>query len=416
MPHGAPVHRLPHTSRVSLRIQEDSPIPPRPTITRIETFEFTIELRGVGFGAKLPGVLMQSDQVVRPKRCAIRIETDLGITGECVGPLVVAARQVDLLAAHLLGADPLAREPLYHAMRLSLGQHDGIGVGLVDIALWDLAGKFYDAPIYELLGGRRRPLKAYASTYPGDRAGGGLHTPQRFADFAVQCREAGYRGFKIHSWVDDVDIAEEVATVLAVREAAGPEMDLMLDPAGVYRTFADTLRVGRALDDANYFWYEDPYRDLGGATSAHRKLRQLIRTPLLRSDFVRGVEAQVEIMRTGSTDFGRAAAYHDGGITGALKIARAAEGFGLDVELHSCNPAHRHLMAALRNTNYYEMNLLHPTGDSSAFNHYLGDYRDTLDAVDADGCVYAPEGPGLGVAIDWDYINANRTDGKVFEQ
>ena len=342
---------------------------------------------------------MQSDRVLHPKRCAIRIETDQGITGECVGPLVVAARQVDLLAAHLLGADPLAREPLYHAMRLSLAQHDGTGVGLVDIALWDLAGKFYDAPIYDLLGGRHRPLKAYASTYPGDRAGGGLHTPQAFGEFAIQCRDLGYQGFKIHSWVDDVDIAEEVATVLAVREAAGPDMDLMIDPAGVYRTFADMLRVGRALDDANYCWYEDPYRDLGGATASHQKLRQLIRTPLLRSDFVRGVEAQVEIMRSGSTDFGRADAYHDGGITGALKIARAAEGFGLDVELHSCNPAHRHLMTALRNTNYY-----------------LGDYRDTLDAIDANGCVFAPEGPGLGVEIDWEYIDAHRTDGKVFEQ
>ena len=313
------------------------------------------------------------------------------------------------------GSRALAREPLYDAMRLSLAQHDGLGVGLVDIALWDLAGKFYDARIYELLGGERRPLPAYASSYPGDRQGGGLHSPEAFAEFALQCRELGYRGFKIHSWTEDVNIDEEVATVRAVREAVGPDMDLMIDPAGVYGTFGDTIRVGRALDEASYFWFEDPYRDLGGATSAHVKLRGLIRTPLLRSDFVRGVEAQVEIMRSGSTDFGRADAYHDGGITGALKIARAAEGLGLDVELHSCNPAHRHLMTALPNTNYYEMNLAHPTGDSSAFNHYLGDYRDTLDAIDENGCVFAPDGPGLGVEIDWDYIREHQTAGQVFE-
>lgn len=387
----------------------------RPAITRIQTFEFTIELRGIAVGAKLPGVLAQGDNVIRPKRCAIRIDTDLGVSGECVGPLVMAARQIDLLAAHLLGAGPLAREPLYDTMSLALAQHDGLGVGLVDIALWDLAGKLYDAPIYELLGGARRPLPAYASAYPGDRNHGGLHSPAAFAAFAVQCRALGYHGFKIHSWTEAVDIDEEVATVRAVRDAVGPDMDLMLDPAGVYRTFADTLRVGRALDAANFFWYEDPYRDLGGATLAHQKLRQFIRTPLLRSDFVRGVEAQVEIMRSGSTDFGRADAYHDGGITGALKIAHAAEGLGLDVELHSCNPAHRHLMTALRNTNYYEMNLVHPTGDSSAFNHYLSDYRDTLDAIDEHGCVFAPDGPGLGVEIDWDYIREHQTAGQVFE-
>jgi len=285
----------------------------------------------------------------------------------------------------------------------------------VDIALWNLVGKFYDAPIYELLGGERRPLPPYASSYPGDREGGGLHSPEAFAEFAVQCRELGYRGFKIHSCTEDVDIDEELATVRVVREAVGPGMDLMINPAGVYSTFGDTIRVGRALDEASYFWYEDPYRDLGGATSAHRKLRGLIRTPLPQSDFVRGVGAQVEIMRSGSTDFGRADAYHDGGITGALKIARAAEGLGLDVEMHSCNPAHRHLMTALRNTNYYEMNLVHPTGDSSVFNHYLGNYRDTLDAINENGCVFAPDGPGLGVEIDWDYIREHQTAGQVFE-
>ena len=59
---------------------------PRPIITGIETFEFTIELRGIAVGAKLPGVLLQDDKVIRSKRCAIRIDTDLGVSGECVGP------------------------------------------------------------------------------------------------------------------------------------------------------------------------------------------------------------------------------------------------------------------------------------------------------------------------------------------
>ena len=61
------------------------------------------------------------------------------------------------------------------------------------------------------------------------------------------------------------------------------------------------------------------------------------------------------------------------------------------------------------------MNLVHPTGDSSEFNHYLGDYRDTLDAIDENGCVFAPDGPGLGVEIDWDYIREHQTAGQVFE-
>ena len=72
--------------------------------------------------------MSEAGNVIRPKRCAIRIDTDRGVSGECVGPLVVAARQIDLLAAHLLGAEALAREPLYEAMRFALAQHDGLGV------------------------------------------------------------------------------------------------------------------------------------------------------------------------------------------------------------------------------------------------------------------------------------------------
>ena len=72
-------------------------------------------------------------------------------------------------------------------------------MGLVDIALWDIAGKLYDAPVYELLGGYRKNLPAYASTYHGDE-NGGLDSPEAFADFAEQCYDMGYRGFKIHGW------------------------------------------------------------------------------------------------------------------------------------------------------------------------------------------------------------------------
>ena len=62
----------------------------------------------------------------------------------------------------------------------------------------------------------------------------------------------------------------------------------------------------------------------------------------------------------GGTDFVRTGVYEDGGITGAMKVAHAAEGFGLDVEFHFGGLAHRHCIAATRNTNYYELGLVHP--------------------------------------------------------
>ena len=112
------------------------------------------------------------------------------------------------------------------------------------------------------------------------------------------------------------------------------EWILMLDPFCTLQTFADALRVGRTCDEYGYLWYEDPFRDGGVSTFAHRKLRELIRTPLLELEHVRGLEAHVDMIVGGGTDFVRVDPDYDGGVSGSMKIAHAAEGFGLDVELH----------------------------------------------------------------------------------
>ena len=144
-------------------------------------------------------------------------------------------------------------------------------------------------------------------------------------------------------------------------------MALMLDPCCVYDTFADTLAVGRACDEAGFYWYEDPMRDGGVSLHAHRKLRSMIKTPLLQGEHVHLVEAHADMAAADATDFWRADPEYDGGITGVMKIAHAAEGYGMDVELHIAGPAQRHCMAAMRNSNFYEMG----SGTSQADQHCL---------------------------------------------
>ena len=106
---------------------------------------------------------------------------------------------------------------------------------------------------------------------------------------------------------------------------------------------------------------------------------------------------------------------YDCGITGALKVAHIAEGFGVDVEIHAAGPAQRHLMVACRNDNYYEMALVHPKVAYTKNQIYASDYRDGLDAIDSGGCVPLPEGDGLGVAYNWALIDRQRTGLRVFE-
>src|SRR5690606_36001541 len=195
-----------------------------------------------------------------------------------------------------------------------------------------LAGKAHNASVTQLLGGWKTRLPAYASTMSGDR-NGGLDTPEAFADFAVQCRQMGYKGYKLHVW-DDYSIREMVKTIQAVRKAVGDDMHLMLDPACKFNTMAEALEVGRACDEANYMWYEDPYRDGGISAFSHKMLREKIKTPMCQTEHIRGLKGHVDFVLSGGTDLLRADAEYDGGITGALKIAHAAERFGMDVELH----------------------------------------------------------------------------------
>ena len=193
-------------------------------------------------------------------------------------------------------------------------------------------------------------------------------------------------------------------------------MDLLLDPAGCFPTFEDVLKVGRACDEARYMWYEDPFRGGGFSRFAHAKLRELINTPMLMGEHVRGLEAKADTITAGATDFVRANAQTDGGITGVMKIAAMAEAHGLDVELHGGNLAHRHIMATMRNANYYELGLVHPlVPDTKPAVYPERRWLDELDSVDENGCVEVPEGPGLGVEFDRDWIEDHKTGETIYE-
>jgi L-alanine-DL-glutamate epimerase-like enolase superfamily enzyme len=382
-----------------------------PRITRIESTEFEYPLEDVGVDDAGFNLVYEPGTTTTRKLFAVRVHTDTGVTGEYVGGNSPAAAQYNTVANYLVGRNPLDRESHWSELKRALRKYDRMGIGPIDIALWDFAGKHYDAPIHELLGTYRRTMPAYASTYHGDE-NGGLDAPEAFADFAEECLRMGYGGFKIHGWGggdDRRDLDREIAAVHAVGEAVGDEMDLMHDPACELETFADALQLGRALDEEGFYWYEDPFRDGGISGHAHRKLRQKLDTPILQTEHVRGLELKSDLAAGESTDYLRADPEYDGGITGAMKIAHVAEGFGIDVEFHAPGPAQRHCIAATRNTNYYELALVHPEAANTQPPVYEGDYSDMIDTVDADGRVSVPEGPGLGVKYDWDYIEANAT-------
>lgn len=380
-------------------------------IDRVEVHVFGFEGRNLGQvrGGGVGAIAYSKGASTRFTKYAVIIQTADGLRGEYVTHWVASASalgQTLMLAPYLIGRDAAQRELIYDDLKRQARQFDHMGHGPLDIALWDLAGKKLGASVSELLGGYRTRLPAYASTYHGDR-NGGLDSKEKYAAFAEQCHAMGYRAFKIHGW-NDGNPREEAANLLHVRKVMGDRMTLMIDPACELRTFADALYVGRACDEADYFWYEDPFRDSGTSAFAHRRLREMIRTPILQTEHVRGVEPKADFLVQGGTDFLRVDPEYDMGITGAMKIAHLGEAFGIDVEIHACGPAHRHCMSAMRNSNFYEVALVGPDTPNAVPPVYACGYSDQLDCVDADGCVPVPAGPGLGVVYDWGFIDANR--------
>jgi L-alanine-DL-glutamate epimerase-like enolase superfamily enzyme len=390
-------------------------------IARVDLTRFKFELKGLGLpahgAAGVGNLVAKKGGSLSFQRWAIRIETSDGARGEYVthwGGTLASFAEAAMLSPHLLGRDPDRREEIWQELRREIRAYDHMGHGPIDIALWDLQGKRLNTSVARLLGGFRTRLPTYASTYHGQDEPGALDSPQAFAEYAAACKVQGFAGFKIHGWHNG-EPKREIATLLAVRAAVGDDYPLMYDPGSELRTWADALRVGQACDEANYFWYEDPYRDTGGAIEGHKRLRERLKTPLLVCEHVRGVEAKAAFILAGGGDIIHGDPEYDMGITGALKIGHFCQALGLDIQYHACGPAHRAIIAATPNTHFYEMALIGPDMPNAVAPVYDATYSDQQESIGKDGCVPVPDGPGLGVTYDWEFIERNAIETLVFK-
>jgi len=388
---------------------------PGSRIAKVEVHEFGYYVDGLGFDSSGNRCVMKGARS-QLAAFAVVIETGDGARGEYCsvhsGKNGAMIGQVRALAPQLLGEDVEAREAIYNKLKRLHRHYMAIGHSALDIALWDLAGKSVNRPVWRLLGGYRERLPTYASTLNGGRHGI-LDSIEAYADFAEQCHELGYKGFKIHGWGEG-DPREEAANLLHCAERVGDRMALMYDAASELQTFADAVYVGRACDEGGYIWYEDPFMDAGWSPHAARQLKQTIRTPLMLTEHVRGLENKATWISERATDYLRADPDYDMGITGTMKVAHLAEAFGLDCEIHAAGPAQRHCMAAMRNSSWYELSLVAPGVANPVPPVFGSGYSDALEDIGEDGCMPVPDGPGIGVEYDWGYITTNRISYQEF--
>lgn len=331
-----------------------------------------------------------------------------GLEGHAFGG---SEQLVQAVRRQITGRDPFMREQLTtvlrRAQRLDRGALTDSGLGVVDQALWDLAGKAVGLPVYKLLGGAREQVPAYASTMCGDDAPGGLNSPEAYADFASRCVAEGYRAVKLHTWMPPYgpDLDRDIAACQAVRQAVGPDIHLMLDPFHDY-TRAEALRLGRAIEELGFHWMEEPMNEY--SVSSYVWLCDNLDLPICGPESAAGgLQTRAEWIVRGAADILRTGLEH-GGITHIMKTAHLCEAFHLRVELHGGGAGALHALAAMPVPGeYYERGLLHPQLDFDAEKPWL---RSPVDAIDAQGSIRLPASPGLGLDIDWDYIAANAVD------
>jgi len=328
----------------------------------------------------------------------LKISTDEGVEGHAfLGSAFYAADMdgaglIRYLKPILMGQDPLDRERLYKAMWKRVRTTTVRSIGAVDIALWDIAGKAAGLPIHQLLGSYRDKVPAYISSAV-------LGSAQAYADEAQHYQALNLAAYKIHPplpWRDDIRVCE------AVRKAVGDDYLLMLDSTWSY-DYATALRVGQAIQELGYYWYEDPLAD--GDIYNYVELRKKLHIPIMATEYpAGGLDSFTPWIRERATDFLRGDVAVKGGITTLVKTAHLAEAFHLNFELHHGgnslnNVANLHVIMAIQNTEFFEVLL------PSASQKY-GLARDI--EVDTEGFVHAPNAPGLGAEIDFELIERKK--------
>lgn len=313
----------------------------------------------------------------------------------------------------LLGQNVAHRERLWkdmaHGQRGSGGGFTDRALGSVDQALWDLAGRRLNTPVWELLGGARTKVPAYGSTMCGDEIENGLKTPEDYGRFGQELIGRGYKAIKLHTWMPPVSFAPDpkmdAKACAAVREAVGPDVPLMLDAYHWYSR-VDALALGRELEKLNYFWYEEPMDE--GSVQSYRWLAEQLSIPIVGPEVAPGKEfARAEWIMAGACDILRAGVGDCGGITPTMKAIHVAEAFSMDCEIHGGGAANLAVLGGTTVGRWYERGLLHPHYDYDEVPPHL---NSSIDAMDADGNIHMRDLPGLGEDINLDYIKENTVE------
>ena len=377
-------------------------------------------------GYDLPETLGYSQQYYKKRTSHIvEVETDEGVTGwgECFGPGNIAFANKGIVEKVIqpivLGMQALDRDVIWHKVYNLMRDHGQKGMPLqalsgVDIALWDIAGKAANLPLYKMIGGAHRDkveVYGYGMMLRPENINSLI---SRFKEESAEIKEMGFKALKMKVGVGPKD---DIKLIEAVRGGIGDNFRFMVDANHGYTTH-DALYVGRAMEEFSPYWFEEPVapEDLDG----YRELRAALKVNISGGEAEFNRWGWRKLLESRGLDIAQPEVCALGGISEYLRVLALCHSHFTPVVNHVWGSAiavavNLHLLAAMPPL----PGGLFPWEPMLEFDTTHNHFIDDLLTVSLDiknqvknnnGTVSLPNGPGLGVTPQRDFLDKFRID------
>ncbi|OUW19070.1 MAG: hypothetical protein CBD18_01510 [Opitutales bacterium TMED158] len=342
------------------------------------------------------------------RQCLItRITTDEGIVGWGEGGRALSASVIhELFGPVLLGEDPLNINRLWHRMFHRLhnencaGGFGGDALSAIDIALWDIAGKASGKSVSEMLGGSLRDRVAVYAT--------GLYYrkddfPEKLIEEALSYKDAGYKGMKMK--IGGQSVREDFRRALALREAIGSELYLMVDANKAYNASV-AIEMGLRLAELDIAWFEEPV--LANDVEGYLAVKSGQSIPVAGGEVLRGRSENRDLLSRRAVDIVQPDISQVGGISEMRTVATMANAMGIQTNPHVWGSPIM-IAASIHSTSTFAAcPYAHeprpfeqePVMEFDQTPNPIRNDLGTFSFEQKDGYVDIPIGPGLGVDVD----------------
>lgn len=372
-------------------------------ISEIDFYLCHYPLPGTFYPSWIPGFPQNNNSTL-----IVVVKTDEGIEGysAMVGFLDESRGLPGMMRPFMVGRDPFMVENIIQVIRSA--HYLGYKAFFIEVAIWDIIGKVANLPIYKLLGGGVGKVKTYASS-------GEIMEPKKRLDYIKMIKEMGFKAVKLR--IRSMEFEKDIAIVEAVRKEVGDDFDIMVDAnqgwpihLGIQEwprwDLKRAMRTVDALEEFGVRWIEEPLfkHDFEGMAT----LRASTSIQIAGGEFNTDLYEFRDIIAHGSLDILQPDVTLAGGILMGKKIAGMAEASNLQFSPHTWTngvglAANLQLMGSVMNCPYCEFPLEPPGWVPEARDFMLKNPF----GIDKEGYIHLPEGPGLGIELDFEKIMAH---------